>query len=194
MKTENLDRFPLSKHKTVKGSRRLVREKVLQILVARSVCELDLDELFNHIFFREFNFGEDQVKYEKLLKPDEIYEIEADIPVKWNSDEIDFGQNLLNNTISNRNYVDELLNEFANNWELDRIAQIDRVLMHIAVTELMNFPEIPPKVSINEAIDIAKKYSTDKSSIFINGVLDSVLAKLKSGKLINKSGRGLIES
>jgi hypothetical protein len=79
------DIFPLSNKRSVKGNRRLAREKVLQILMAYYSCETDLDELFDHIYFREFNFGDDLEKLEsgKFLRPEEILEIESDTPVVW---------------------------------------------------------------------------------------------------------------
>jgi N utilization substance protein B len=86
-----------------------------------------------------------------------------------------------------------MIREKVNNWEMERIALIDRILLRIAIAELLYFPDIPPKVSINEAIEIAKEYSTAKSGKFINGVLDAILTDLKQSGKLNKSGRGLIE-
>lgn len=186
--------FPISKKSSIKGSRRLAREKVLQILIASSVSDVPADDLFEHIFYREFNFGDDEMPLEpdRVLHPDVVYEIEADRRISWKDDEVEFGKKLIECTQKNEEFTDTLLKEFATNWELDRIAIIDRYLMHIAAAELLFFPEVPPKVSINEVIDIAKKYSTDKSGVFINGVLDSMLAKLKADGKLTKEGRGLV--
>lgn len=195
MTVESIE-FPLSNEKTIKGSRRLAREKSLQVLVAFEISGTPLDALFSHIFYREFNFGdeeEEENEDHRILKTAEVYELEADIPIDWKEDELEFGKMLLRDTVNNKTMADEMLISFADNWELDRIALIDRLLIHLAITELLNFPNIPPKVSINEAIDISKKYSTDKSSIFINGILDSILSKLKAEGKINKTGRGLNE-
>lgn len=189
--------FPLSDKRSLKGNRRLAREKVLQIIMAYYSCESDLDILFDHIFYRVFYFGdeEDEQKGEagKLLRPEEILEMESDIPIIWREEDIEFGKNLTNTIVNKQVYLNELLEEFAQNWELDRIAKIDRYLVQSAICELLFFDEIPPKVSINEAIEISKKYSTDKSKMFVNGILDSVLKKLDIDGKINKSGRGLIE-
>jgi len=193
MKIEKIETFPLSKTKSIRGNRRLAREKVLQILCAYRISESSLDDLFNHIFFREFNFGDDTAKPGKLLTPDEIYELEADIPIHWKKEEIEFGSSLLKTTIEISDYADSLIDKYAKNWQLDRIAVSDRILMQVAISEFINFSEIPLKVSIDEAIDIAKKYSTEKSSVFINGIIDSVLDMLKSEGKIVKSGRGLNE-
>jgi len=72
-------------------------------------------------------------------------------------------------------------------------ALIDRILLRMGITELLFFPEIPPKVSINEVIEIAKEYSTSNSGKFINGILDAILSDLKLNSNLNKSGRGLID-
>ena len=187
------DIFPLSKIRKVKGSRRLAREKVMQILMADELGEADVSAVFGHVFFRKFNFGDKEQKQHKLLTPDEITEIESDVPIEWNDEEIEFGRLLIAKVIEYKTDIQALISKFANNWDLDRIAIIDRLLMQIALTELLHFPEIPTKVSINEAIDIAKKYSTGRSSTFINGVLDSALDYLKTEGMIQKTGRGLQE-
>lgn len=192
---EDDELFPLSRTKSIKGTRRLAREKVLQILVAYTVSEISPDANFNHVFYRKFNFtDEPEPDSDRLLRPDEIYEIEADIPIAWKDEDVEFGKRLIASCLEHNLEFDELIKIHAENWELERIALIDRLLMHIALSELLYFAEIPIKVSVNEAIDIAKKYSTDKSSVFINGVLDSLLNKLQSDGSINKSGRGLIDS
>jgi N utilization substance protein B len=79
------------------------------------------------------------------------------------------------------------------NWELDRIALIDRIVLRMGICELKYFPEIPPKVSINEAIELAKKFSTERSGKFVNGVLDAVYNELKETGQLVKQGRGLID-
>lgn len=199
MLTEQEPVFPLSKTKTIKGHRRRAREKVMQILSAHEVSGTSWGRIFSHVFFREFNTGdsEDGVEQEdisgKLLTQTEIADIESDIPVEWDDIEIKFATDLIENVIKMSEYLDKTITETAQNWEIKRIAKIDRILMHMAIVELLKFPEIPPKVSINEAIDIAKKYSTDKSGLFINGLLDSIYEKLKEEGLVQKTGRGLKE-
>ena len=76
---------------------------------------------------------------------------------------------------------------------MKRIALMDKLLLRIGITELLYFPDIPPKVSINEVIEIAKNYSTSNSGKFINGILDAILTELKNTGKLNKTGRGLIE-
>lgn len=88
---------------------------------------------------------------------------------------------------------EKLIEEQAENWELDRIAIMDIIIMKMALTELMIFPSIPFKVTINEYIEISKSYSSIKSKLFINGILDKLVVKLKMEGRIRKTGRGLME-
>jgi transcription antitermination protein NusB len=88
---------------------------------------------------------------------------------------------------------EKLIEEQAENWELDRIAIMDIIIMKMALTELMIFPSIPVKVTINEYIEISKSYSSAKSKLFINGILDKLIVKLKAEGKIRKTGRGLME-
>jgi len=98
------------------------------------------------------------------------------------------------NSMKYSDRYDQHIQEKAENWELDRIALIDRILMHMAICEMLNFEDIPVKVTINEYLELAKAYSTPKSSKFINGILDSLYSDFKSSGKIVKSGRGLIDS
>ena len=90
--------------------------------------------------------------------------------------------------------LDMLIEQSAKNWYLSRIAFIDRIILRMAIAEFLYFPEIPPKVSIDEAIELSKTFSTQESSKFINGILDKVLSELTRAHKINKTGRGLLNS
>ena len=78
------------------------------------------------------------------------------------------------------------------NWDKERIAEIDTILIKMAICELLHFPSIPVKVSINEYLEVAKEYSTPKSSIFINGILDKLSKEYQEQNRLNKMGRGLM--
>lgn len=91
-----------------------------------------------------------------------------------------------------KNY-EALIQKKADNWEFDRIALIDRILLLLGITEIIHFPSIPVKVSMNEYIDLAKEYSTEKSNIFINGILDKIVFDLQKEGQIKKIGRGLMD-
>jgi len=109
-----------------------------------------------------------------------------------NEEDRDFVVKLFRKSITYRDLSLELIEEKANNWDLERIAFMDILIMQLAITELIEFNSIPTKVTLNEFLEIAKFYSTEKSNSFINGVLDKILQKLKKEKKIKKSGRGLI--
>jgi len=104
-----------------------------------------------------------------------------------------FASDLLRNTVEYKETFDEDVISVVENWEFGRIALVDRLILRLALCELLHFDEIPPKVTINEAIDLAKKYSTSQSGRFVNGILDSLYQKYKSENRIKKRGRGLIE-
>jgi N utilization substance protein B len=104
-----------------------------------------------------------------------------------------FALELIRNVLANLNDLDNKIIERVTNWEMNRIALIDKILLRMGICELLYFPDIPPKVSINESIEIAKDYSTAGSGKFINGILDAILAEEKKAGRLTKTGRGLVE-
>jgi len=115
----------------------------------------------------------------------------ADLTPSWLEDK-DFIIDLLKLTIKYTDEYQDMVAAKTKNWESDRIALVDNLLMRMAITELINFPTIPVKVTINEYIELSKSFSTLKSSTFINGILDKILADLNAQRRIKKEGRGLI--
>lgn len=103
-----------------------------------------------------------------------------------------FAETLFRTTLDTIEEADEIIQSHATNWDLHRITAVDRALLRMATTEFLEFEEIPPKVSIDEAIEIGKTYSTADSGPFINGVLDAVLMDLHDQGRLEKSGRGLV--
>lgn len=110
---------------------------------------------------------------------------------KDKEDEQEFVRELFKQTIATNDENEQLIDELTSNWELDRIAKMDVLLMKMAITELQVFNNIPTKVTLNEYIEISKFYSTPKSNAFINGVLDKAIARLEKEDKIKKIGRGL---
>ncbi|HSG68243.1 MAG TPA: transcription antitermination factor NusB [Bacteroidales bacterium] len=100
---------------------------------------------------------------------------------------------LFRKTIRTGNQYEPMIDEKARNWELDRIALMDTLLIKMALVELVEFPSIPVKVTLNEYIDISKYYSSEKSKVFINGILDKLIVDLREKNMIRKTGRGLME-
>lgn len=107
-------------------------------------------------------------------------------------DDMQFAQKLLSKTLLKDAELTKEIEGKTPNWDKDRIADIDAILLKMAICELLNFPSIPEKVTINEALEIAKEYSTPKSSIFINGILDKLVKEYRSSGKLNKIGRGLM--
>lgn len=105
----------------------------------------------------------------------------------------DFACDLLRKTVRHHQALDEVVSQAVKNWKFERIAVLDRLILRQALCELLYFEEIPPKVTINEAIDLAKKFSTAESGRFVNGILDALLKKLKTEGKISKTGRGLMD-
>ncbi len=147
------------------SSRRLVRERVLQALYAMEQGGGSGDEVMRNV-----------------LRPDSFEKGVART----------FAEKLFLRALDNVDATDLLIQTHAQNWEFERIALIDRLVLRMALTELIAFEDIPPKVSINEGIELAKRYSTDKSGHFVNGILDSSLIQLMNEDRLRKSGRGLV--
>lgn len=113
----------------------------------------------------------------------------------WRDDDDDrsFLEGLFTETLAQAKENEEFVTKAAANWDLERIALMDRILMKMALAEARSFPSIPLKVTLNEYIELSKYYSTPKSNSFINGILDELFGKLKEEGKIKKTGRGLIE-
>lgn len=179
--TPQPEEFPLSRTRSIDGTRRLAREKVVQILSAyesmliegADVQSVDTEHMFRHIFYRDFNLGEsEEQQHGRPLRTDEVEEMESDTPITWREKDINFARTLFFTTVANAKALDERIERLAQNWDLERIALTDRLLLRMAITEMMTFSDIVPRITINEAIELAKVYSTEKSSVFINGILD----------------------
>ena len=124
-----------------------------------------------------------------LPTQDSFYEIHRPTPETTE----EFGAVLFKNVFEEEKQLLELIEPTLNNWDVERVAVIDMVLLKMALCELMNFPTIPTKVTLNEFVEISKQYSTEKSKDFINGILDRLMKRLhKDGKIV-KEGRGLVE-
>jgi len=114
------------------------------------------------------------------------------LPLFKDEEDLEFTKSLFRKAVLNTKEHREIITKHLRNWDLDRVAFIDVLIMELALTEFIYFPSIPTKVSLNEYIDLARFYSTDKSRTFINGILDKILKNLKDDGKILKAGRGLI--
>ena len=109
-----------------------------------------------------------------------------------NKEDIEFGIELFEKAIANEEVLQKELDGKTPNWDSERIANLDAILIKLAIAELFYFSNIPPKVTLNEYLEIAKEYSTPKSNLFINGVLDSLVKEYEKTNRMNKQGRGLL--
>lgn len=146
--------------------RRIVREKVLQALYAYEISREPIESIVENIL----------------------------TDLKRQQESLEFAKRLILKVIESTEELDTLIKERVEHWEFNRLAVIDKIILRMCICELLYFEDIPPKVSINEAIEIARAYSTEKSDKFVNGVLDSVLDSLKRKGTLRKTGRGLVES
>jgi transcription antitermination protein NusB len=147
------------------SSRREARERTMQALYAFEVGGGDAADIIEQLINEQLNKDPETVK---------------------------FATSLFLRTIDISSEADEIVSRYTRNWELSRIALIDRLVLRMSICEMLTFEDIPPKVTMNEAIEIAKRYSTNKSGQFVNGILDSILSEFKKEGRLRKSGRGLI--
>lgn len=115
------------------------------------------------------------------------------MPLYKNEDDREFGKILLRKTILKLPEYRALIEKYTQNWEVERIAVMDILIMTVAISEILEFPGIPVKVTLNEYIDIARFYSTNKSNEFVNGILDKIVTDLRKENKIVKTGRGLLD-
>jgi transcription antitermination protein NusB len=152
---------------TMKKTRREVREKAMQVLYAYEISREPIEMLLETIAGEELNDDEEMYR---------------------------FAQALVYSVLNHRAEADMLIRDKCQNWNFDRIATLDRMLLRMGIIEFLYFPEIPIKVTINECVEIAKRYSTDQSGRFVNGMLDSIHSVLREQDRIRKEGRGLVGS
>ncbi len=114
------------------------------------------------------------------------------MPLFKNEEDKDFVTTLFRKAVLHSKKCSDLISENTTNWEVERIALMDIFVMQLAITEVLEFPEIPVKVTLNEYIEIAKYYCTSKSSTFVNGILDNIIKDIRKQGLFNKFGRGLV--
>jgi N utilization substance protein B len=134
-----------------------------------------------------------QVLYAQELSKDPIEKVMTDLLQDLDDKEsLTFAEKLIHYSIDNRQKYDDLIKTTVDNWDIERIALLDFIIIKMCLSEFFYFEEIPPKVSINEAIDLAKDFSTRNSGKFVNGILDSLLSSLLDKGEIKKKGKGLI--
>jgi transcription antitermination protein NusB len=147
------------------SNRREARERVMQALYARELAG-----------------GDPRHFIETILEPN----------LQEDAENFKFASALFLRSLDCTEDADGIISRHTENWDITRIALIDRILLRMAICELTSFEDIPPKVSINEVIEIAKRYSTPRSGQFVNGILDAVLVEMQQEGRLKKTGRGLV--
>jgi len=132
-----------------------------------------------------------QKQLKKIKSETDIFEV---LSLYKNEEDKEFAQQIFRKTIINETILEKEYSNKTPNWDKERIAEIDTIILKMAICEFLKFPSIPFKATINEYLEIAKEYSTPKSSIFINGILDKLVQEYKQENKILKSGRGLKEN
>ncbi len=172
--------------------------EILDYLVRRIVFKNET--ILNYWENKNISWEEDQTiirslvikTFKSLREKGEGFELSM-LSYNWEDDK-SFFEKLFDSTVTNGEYYQQLIAEKTKNWDFDRIAYTDRLILMLAISEMINFPSIPIKVTINEFIEVSKKYSTPKSKQFVNGVLDVIAVDLQEKGQIKKSGRGLIDN
>lgn len=118
--------------------------------------------------------------------------IEPELEGEENENARDFASKLFMETVIRQEEADEAIARRSENWDLDRLARLDRALLRMGVAELLAFEDIPPKVTLDEAVEVAQSFGTDHSGSFVNGVLDAIMLDLEREGRLQKSGRGLV--
>ena len=137
------------------GSRRKSRELALQILFELDTNQSDVQKAIDQ-FWKNFDYPED-------LR--------------------EFSERLVEGVAEHLEEIDRLIKKHAKNWSLSRIDRVDRNIMRAAIFELAHCPDIPPKVAINEAIELSKKFGSEKSPSFVNGILDKIAQEIKKDRI-----------
>ena len=172
---------------------------ILQHIVKNVLFKSELIDKFMEE--QGLNWSEDRaivkslaVKTIKSITPETGSDFELqELSYNWEDDKAFFVK-LFEDTMDLNDQYEELISKKTKNWDIERIATTDKIILEMAISEMINFSSIPVKVTINEYIEVAKKYSTPKSKLFINGVLDVIATELTDSGAVKKSGRGLIDS
>ena len=162
-------------------------------LFKEEICNF---ELMHHFFDEKSIYWQDDLDHVSSMVIKTLKSIDDDLnfivmPL-WKEDEKEFALNLFRQAILNKSSNDGILQKYSKNWESERLAKMDSLIMNLAITEAKEFSSIPLKVTLNEYIEISKYYSTPKSNGFINGILDKIFEDFKKDGKLKKVGRGLI--
>jgi N utilization substance protein B len=188
---EVYDRYVNSEDSDYQADKKFIIKLITEFFASSEDLNLNLEE--------QSIYWNDDMEYiiamaEKTLKKFSVNPKNENklMPLFKNDDDAQFVKNLFAKAILGYEKTSELIDCNTTNWELERIALMDILVMKLAITEITEFPEIPIKVTLNEYIEISKYYCTSKSSTFVNGILDKIVKEMRDKDLFKKYGRGLI--
>jgi len=156
-------------------------EMLYQILEEQSIYWIDSVEFIISMVIKSLN--KFQIGYDQTFPLLSMFK---------NDDDKEFVKTLFRKTVLNKDKYREIIASHSKHWDFDRIAFLDTLILQLALTEIIEFPDIPINVSFNEYLEISKQYSTSKSSAFINGILDKIIQGLIKDEVIKKAGKGLL--
>jgi N utilization substance protein B len=167
-----------------------------QLLIDFYAGELEDHDMFYEILEEQSIFWNDDIEFVVIMAIKTIKEMRPGktglLPLYKSDDDREFAYRLLRASIVHHDEYRKLIEDYIDNWDIERVAYIDSLILQMAINELIEFPSIPVKVTFDEYLELAKYYSTPKSSVFINGLLDKISADLTLKGKIAKTGRGLI--
>ncbi len=164
------------------------REALRAVVAERSLL---WDDDFDQI--AQYNFMMLKALEQDTFDEAMMWPVMYDRRVEKDENDMDFARQLLRDTMAVRNEAEELIKGHLQGWEFERVSKMDILLINMAVAEFTGCPSIPEKVTVDEYIELSKEFSSDRSRLFINGILDKLIAELRSRGRINKSGRGLMD-
>lgn len=166
--------------------------------ISRMVAELILpNEYLQQVLEEQSIYWNDDLEFigSMVIKTLSRWKENGEMPILSmfsNEDDRLYVIDLFRKTVLHADEYQDLIKKFSENWDFERLAVMDILIMQMAISEAIHFPSIPAKVTLNEYIEISKYYSTEKSSYFINGILDKIFLLLRTDEKIKKTGRGLI--
>ncbi len=188
---ENYEEYMSDKRNDYSSDKKFVISLIKDLFLNSEDLQANLEE--------QSIYWNDDMEYVSSMIEKTLKKFKADsgegiplMPLFKNVEDEEFVKILFRKTIMHTKKCSELIDKNTTNWEVDRIALMDILVMQLAITEILEFPEIPVKVTLNEYIEIAKFYCTSKSSTFVNGILDNIVKEIREEGLLKKSGRGLV--
>ncbi len=167
-----------------------------QLLIDFYSNELENFDMFYEILEEQSIFWNDDIEFMVIMVIKTIKDMRPNktglLPLYRSDDDREFAFRLLRTSIVHHDEYRKLIEDYVDNWDIERVAHIDNLILQMAINELIEFPSLPVKVTFDEYLELAKYYSTPKSSVFINGLLDKISADLTQKGKITKTGRGLI--